>query len=799
MNWKAFLAFSISGLLVSFPQNIIGCGDGFDPYDYYTSFFHQNLPAPYGYRPFYYTGYNFLYDENEPADVSDLLAKEWADYCGTPVTNEDAKLFVTKFARKDIYNLYVNVEKKQSAIIPDSVMRNTMTGYFIQKKNLEALGYILYAKQVEPFVLGNSDTWEPVVRDSLKMAKLIKDGLQLYNASKTPFFKLRYAYQVTRLALYSNRYLDAIRFYDDYIANNNTAGILQPLSLALKGGALYRTGRTKEAAYIFSRAFSNSIAKRISNYLGFKWSTGSETNRKEYLAFCKTNEEKAAMLSLFAMGSTGNELATMKEVYQLNAASQELEVLAVREINKLEEKYFTPLLQKEKGGSSFYYYWERDNADSLLNESGRETRALAIFLHEAGSSKKVSNPGLLETGAAYTAYMMKDYSSAKKYLAAAKAMQLTQKVKDQWTLTNILVTINEHPEMDTAFEEQLLPSLFWLDERVKNEQPVNSSFYEVGQWKKIYRDLLCEILARRYHQVGAYYKEALCIGAADAIKYPWADANYSKGVDFMRDKLTSKDVEKLYALLISKQQNKFEKFIINRNSITPSAVVDFAGTAYLREYDYTKAIEWFKKIPDKKILVIHKKPFIDLLYDRQEQLASEKKFSTSKLAFAETMFQLMQQAVIDKSNSAKHYYKIASALYNMTYYGHTWELVQYSRGGSDGYNIPKDASAFQKEYYGCFAAHDYFEKAMNASTDRNFQARCLFMMAKCSQKQIHKPGYSDYNNNYDQLDAAEKLYWAKFKKNQYFPRLIKDYSTTPFYKEAYNTCSFLRDFVKRKK
>ncbi len=799
MNWKAFLAFSISGLFVSFPQNIIGCGDGFDPYDYYTSFFHQNLPEPYGYRPFYYTGYNFLYDDNEPADVTDLLSKEWADYCGTPVTNKDAKLFVTKFARKDIYNLYLNVEKTQSAFIPDSVMRNSMTGYFAQKKNLEVLGYILYAKQVEPYVLGNSDTWEPVVRDSVKMARLIKDGLQLFNASKTPFVKLRYAYQVTRLALYSNRYLDAIRFYDEYIANNDAAGILQPLSLALKGGALYRTGRTKEAAYIFSRAFSNSIAKRISNYLGFKWSTTAETDRKDYLTLCKTNEEKAAMLSLFAMGSTGNELATMKEVYQLNPASEGLELLAVREINKLEEKYFTPLLQKEKGGSSFYYYWERDNADSLLNEAGRETRALAAFLHEAGSNKKVSNPGLFETGAAYTAYMVKDYSAAKKCLVAAKSMQLTQKVKDQLTLTNILVTINEHTEMDASFEEQLLPSLVWLQERVKNEQQVSSRFYETGPWKKIYRDLLCEILAKRYHQVGEFHKEALCIGAADIVKYPWTDENYNKGVNFMRDKLNSKDVEKLYTLLTGKQQNKFEKFIINRNSISLSTVVDFAGTAYLREYDYTKAIEWFKKMPDKKILTTHKNPFVDLLYDREEQLTLEKKFSTNKLAFATTMLQLMQQTVSDKPNAAKHYYKIANALYNITYYGHTWELVQYSRGGSDGYNIPKDATAFQREYYGCFAAHDYFEKAMNTSVDPNFKARCLFMMGKCSQKQIPKPGYSDYNNNYNQLEAAEKIYWAKFKKNQYFPRLIKDYSATPFYKEVYNTCSFLRDFVKKKK
>src|SRR5437868_6396127 len=144
MNWKGFIAVSISCLLVSFPQNIIGCGDGIDPYDYYTSFFHPHLPKANGYKPFYYTNYNFLYDDNEPVEVSDVLAKEWADYCGGAVTPTDAKSFVNKFNRKDIYNLYLNIEKNQATVIPDSVLRNSMTAWFTRSHDLEALGYVLY-------------------------------------------------------------------------------------------------------------------------------------------------------------------------------------------------------------------------------------------------------------------------------------------------------------------------------------------------------------------------------------------------------------------------------------------------------------------------------------------------------------------------------------------------------------------------------------------------------------------------------------------------------------------------------
>ena len=179
MNWKAFITACISAAIVSFPQNIIGCGPEADPFDYYTSFFHQNLPDAKGYRPFYYVGYRSFYDDAEPTEVADVLADEWATYCGSPVKKADAKKLVNKFAWKDLNNLYYNLEKNQPLKIPDSVKQNSMTAYFMQSKDLEALGYILYAKLVEPYVTGGEGDWNAPARDSLKMARLIKNGQQL--------------------------------------------------------------------------------------------------------------------------------------------------------------------------------------------------------------------------------------------------------------------------------------------------------------------------------------------------------------------------------------------------------------------------------------------------------------------------------------------------------------------------------------------------------------------------------------------------------------------------------------------
>jgi hypothetical protein len=73
------------------------------------------------------------------------------------------------------------------------------------------------------------------------------------------------------------------------------------------------------------------------------------------------------------------------------------------------------------------------------------------------------------------------------------------------------------------------------------------------------------------------------------------------------------------------------------------------------------------------------------------------------------------------------------------------------------------------------------------------------MMAKCDQKQIPVPSW-DQAKDYDDYEKQQKAYAKRILANQaIFPVLAKEYGTTAFYKEAYNTCSYLKDFVNRKK
>ena len=227
MLWKKFLiAFSIS-LMVAFPQNIIGCGGGIDPYDYYTTFFWNDQVDQRGYNPFYYTSFANWYVETDSFDMETVNTQAWRQYFSDKPASNDVQRFIYSFSYKDLSALYNNIEKNKIVALPDSIKKNGVADWFGTNKDLEALGYIMYAKQVEPNVTGNWDQWDPLKRDSVKMGGLIKNGLQLYKAAKKEEIKLRLAYQVMRLAHYSKRYDDCISFYDLYAKNNTSVTFFQ--------------------------------------------------------------------------------------------------------------------------------------------------------------------------------------------------------------------------------------------------------------------------------------------------------------------------------------------------------------------------------------------------------------------------------------------------------------------------------------------------------------------------------------------------------------------------------------------
>jgi hypothetical protein len=789
MKWKICLIACINIFLLLFPYNIIGCGPETDPYDYYTGFFLNNLSEAKGYYPFYYTNELFLYNDEEPSDAAHATSAEWISYCGNEATLKEAYDFVCRFSYDEMETLYKNIERKENNYLADSIKNNHITKYFFTHKDLEALGYLIYAKKVEPNVTGAWDEWDGLKRDSLKMDQLIKDGKELYTTAKSKFIKLRYAYQIARLALYSGNTKDCIRYYDEMIADNNTQSILHDLGASLKAGALFRNGNNYEAALLFSRQFSRSSVKRIANYLNFNWCVNrlDEEDRKRCIALCKTIDEKANLLGLFALGSINNEEATLKEIYSLSPKTEMLEVLAIREINKIEENYFSPALSRQTGGSRMYLSWDGDAVNSENQGWLNEAKSLSIFYHEIAQNVTTPNKALFETGAAYLSFITKDYNKAKEYLRNNKQLDASQKIKDQAALTQLLVTVNDHQFIDSVFEHQLLPSVKWLKEKAveENKHKTNENYeWQETPWQDFYRNFFSEVFAKRYHAQKDVCKEALCVGNGESI----SGANYSTE-GFVENDMQTKDLLRLFKLLRAPKRTTWEKFICKNFPISEDEVKEVIAVSHTRDYQFALAIQLMSTIKNKELVKLNRNPFADILMDNQDSIFSFDYGNFNRTSFLKEMARLTMKERQNKITAAE-LYKLGIGYYNMTYYGRAWELIKYDRSGVDGYYVPKDALPFDREYYGCYTAEKYFRKAKNAYVNKNAQARCLFMMAKCAQKRNKKS--PDYNFGYDNTDD-----FVAFKYSEYFPQLVKDYSRTKFFEEAYSTCSYLKDFVNK--
>lgn len=791
-----------------FPANLIGCSDPADPYDEYIMFFRNDVAPARGYSPFYYVEDAVLYDPLAPAaDTTDYVTKQWVHYCQNTIKPGDANRLVNKSTTKDLASLYAHFEKPSTAL-PNNIRENPMTMYLLRQKDSAAAKYLWFAKQAEEYTStggnGQEDdgVWVIERKDSIGMSKLIAVALQERSNSKNDFFRARYGFQAERLAFYDRHYGDCIHFYDQLVKDNPASGKLTSIGLGYKAGALWRTGRRREAAYWYSRLFTAN--PNPGDYHSFSWCVHrfEDSDRRACLAQCRNAHEKAEMLGLFLLGSNAPEKPALEQIYKLAPGTPVQEVLAVREVNKIERNYLTPHLLHAKGGRALNeLFWS--DGDDLGDKWLAEDRMLIPFYDSLARNSKVMHPGLFLTVAAQLCYIAREYSRGDSLLDRAGVLPATEKLRDQQKFTGLLLTINEKAIVDPEFEKALLPSLQWLGRKASGDSVLKASSEmgddHLGLWRQIYRNLFSEVLAKRYYRQNDQCSEALCIGAAEQGGDPGDPAK-----NYVRNRMTTPGLIALLRLRQGSATTSWKKYLVSQFPVTVDEIRQAISVAYVREHHFHEALRWMKMIKDPALLELQVNPFADLLFDAQDSIFAFDKGEFDKRTFITTM-----AALSDKANShtatAGDLYQLATGYYNMTYYGRAWETVRYDRTGEQAEDMPSDLTAFDRDYYGCYTAETFFKRAMEKAKemamektkatataippDRNFQARCLFMMAKCAQKQVNY--VADYSAGYYD-------FLSQFKRNKYFPQLVAGYANTPFYREAFNSCSYLRDFVKKR-
>lgn len=797
IKYSLLLISTVSLLCIE--QIVHACGGEMDPYDYYPSFFANTVANEPAYRPFFYTEYLKYYDEWYEADtinqMPDANIAEWSAYTGNAATLADVDSFVYRYPQADLSSLYYNIEKEKPLSIPAKMQDNTFTKWFQKDKDLEALGYLMYAKRCEPHAVNTADYWDPVKRDTSGNARLIKSGLQLYAAAKKDFIKWRYAFQVVRLAFYSDDYENTIALYNQLVGDKTANNLMYAKLLSLKAGALYKTGKKDEAAYLFSRTFDLSDDIKKSSFTSYDWSTDSSDEK--VLAHCKNNHEKAVIYVMQGLNAFDEGLPYLQQAYAADPQVKGLDVIMTREINKMEQRYLEDKLLKERNvtassywGDQYYYnyYGNDEERNKKAQEYSNYTDQLNAFAQKVAKDDKVKSRAFWYLSSAYISFIKDDAKGCGKNLASAKKAGLNTREHDLHDIIHILYTIKSNPELTTKVEASLLPELQWLSGRAVN----NAAF------EKPYRDLMTTVLVTPYLKQKDTVKAIFCLSRpVQKSKNEYA-GSFDDLSGTLLDGMTVTQLQSVEAYLQKKDKTPYDQWLVKNTPYDMTTLQELEGTKYIRLNQFDKAAAVLKNVPSSKMFEVPN-AFVAYIKDQLDWDEQDSTTLYTKLSFSQKMMALKQRSDASPKD-AKTAFDYACGLYSMSYYGKSHNLYTYYRGTSDGYayyETPqrKKLPLVAQEFYGVYTAEKYFMQAFANSDNAEFKAKCLWMAAKCWQKRC--PDNGENNNNYD--SHAPDPYYAYSLTSPYYKQLKDQYAKTKFFKEASSTCAYFKDYLKKTK
>ncbi|MFI5148925.1 MAG: hypothetical protein ACHQRM_04275 [Bacteroidia bacterium] len=746
IRFTVVLSSVLALLLIRSVGNACGYGGPMTDEEYY-SLYSPDMAGPSRLSPFFCTisapYYKSPLDSLLPADTTDQYLSntaEWKAYMNNKPSEKDIDKLVYKVKLKDMMTLQNNLVSMKT-LLPDSLRSNSAIVYLQKNKDLEAINYLLFAKRCEPQVNVSYDAggWGPLpARDTVQMKNLMEEGSYQRARSKNEFLRLRYAFQIVRLAHYSGQYSLCLELYDKFMAGNNPHSIVSLWGIALKGGALTRMKRGGEAAYIFAMLFDKHFNFNWELYhQNFNWASGNA------IPYCQNDHERAVVRALQGFGMTEN-LPVMKDVAKYEPGSEYLDVLLTRQIRWMEHRLF----------ADRYYQYPMDFAKKATPDLKQiqDTRAFILDMIQAGKTKR---PWLWEFSAGYLSFFLHDHQSAKRYFTLAKAHSGRNNLLFcHISALEILEQVDEAPNVDKPLETSLFASLGKLrtsEMQKYTPDAVPVLFYNLGlrylQQQDTLRFLLCtsqtQTQADLYHDPRAFQLDLLIFFLNKPDHTPY-------------------------------EQMLCDAFL---KHYPVTALHELRGTAFMENYRFKEAVAELEQAG--KLELLPADPFVERLKDCHDCDFDLKQGTYSKLTLCRKMLDLEKASDTPGAGAADAAYQLGNAYYNMSYYGNTWKALVYSRSNYD--------TAFQ--FFDCSTAAYFYEKARKLSPDQEFQAHCVYMLAKCE----HNTFYFNSGTWY-QADAKRI---ASKKDLKAFRQLREHYFQTLFYQDMIKECTYFKEWVRK--
>ncbi len=710
----------------------------------------------------YFAGFEAIFKQLRPKE--DLQQKdnltEWQErFCGIPKLI-DLQQVIYRASLSEMRLLKTAV---QSETIPlDYRMKsNSFARHLEMNKCLEAVDYLIFAKRCEPHVIAQS-SWETPKRDTITMQFLIKDGLKEFKKAKSHYFKLRYAYQLVRLAHYKKNYAQTLELYDYLMPKiDNNPSIIENWILGHKAGALMAMGRNVEAAYLYAKIFQNTPSKRASAYRSFKIKTDEEWI--ECMKLCKDDTERATLFALRANDPNSQAAAEMKKIYELDPTNKNLELLLIREMRKLEKDLLGLEFNPNRSQNKRYHKIPRKTA-------GENVVDLQQLVRIAATEEKTATPDLWKIADGYLELLAGDYYAAKKTLEEIKGSVDDPILEEQLEAMMMVATVAGIDEVDMQMEETV------------GSYQKSLLFTKYPDFKKFIKDKL----AKLYHEKG--YE-----GKAFLEQYTMQQLKFNPQLEL---------IEELIRVAQKENRTKLEEVMVLKKdgrTTIENDLWDMKGNYFLSQFQLESALEAYRQIPRKDrddygLFNPFREEFVDCINCRVIDTAGY-----NKVTIIERILELEYKAKADMETGAAYYYQMGNALYNMTYFGYAWETTDYFRSGSNWHYLKTGNDVFSKfnapygnrELLNCSLPLYYYDKAYRLAQTNELAAKAAFMAAKCQQNLFFTTRGSSYEVNTNTIPYVPDGY------RQYFKILKDHYADIEFYEEVVQECLYFEQYAAR--
>lgn len=711
-----------------------------------------------------YTGF---FEKKDTLNQNTNIA-EWREKVCKLATEKDIAHIVYRAAKADLQLLLTNTRSK-SLPVPSRLRGNSFAHFLWESKCDETIEYLIFAKSCEPHVTLPADQWQAPERDVEAMQLLISEGRKKFKRTKSHYIRLRYAYQVIRLAHYAKQYERTLELYDEMVpsvdrASSNYEDSIIPWWIeGHRAGALLRLGRRPEASYLYAQIFQNSPGRRMSAYRSFSIRTDEEW--QECLRLCDSDAERAMLYAIRAANPKSRALEEIEAIYRLDPANPQLEVLLVQEVKKVERSLLGLKWNNRRAENKRYH---------KLPEKGVEDYVISLqaFARQVREERKVERPELWRIAEGYLEFLAGDF-----YAAEMTYRQAAREVDDEGL-----------EEQLNAFRLALLIAKFETPTPETEELA-----YEIIQENELYKkfksfpDYLRDKLTWMYEQRGNRAKAFLC----------------QKSLADLKPNPTSEMVDELLAVALKGNATNFEHLLLA--GISDADLLDLKAVMLMSEGQMEAAFEVYKRIPatewDKYGAF---NPFRENFKDKvhlEGQRDSLMLASTlNRGQLIQALLDLEFQAKGDIEQAPRHYYRLGMAYYNMSYFGYEWRSMDFFRSGSTWSNLNRNRRGIfnhplypigNKENIDVSRALFFFEKARLLANTDELKARAAFQAARCEQKLFFASDQYQPEPCCNNIPRLPDEYLVNFS------RLKEEYAETEFYERIIQECKYFEAYVAR--